>query len=209
MSPEIERAAALLRAGELVAFPTETVYGLGADASNPAAVAKIFAAKGRPQDRPLAVLLPGVDAATRWGRDIPDIFWKLARKFWPGPLTIVLRRAPGVSDVLTAGLDTIGLRIPDHPDALALLNAFGGGIAATSANRSGHASPTTAQRVREELGHDVPLILDGGPCAIGIESTVLDLSGARPRILRLGAIGAAALADVLGEMPCTDGAATP
>lgn len=202
MSPEIERAVALLRAGELVAFPTETVYGLGADASNPTAIAKIFAAKGRPQDRPLAVLLPGIDDVIRWGRDIPDIFWELARKFWPGPLTIVLRRASGLNDVLTAGRDTIGLRIPDHPDALALLKAFGAGIAATSANRSGHASPVTARRVREELGDAVPMILERAPCAIGVESTVLDLSsGAGPRILRPGAIGTEAIAATLGEMP--------
>ncbi|WIM06933.1 MAG: L-threonylcarbamoyladenylate synthase [Candidatus Nitricoxidivorans perseverans] len=205
---DIERAVALLRQGELVAFPTETVYGLGADASNSAAVAKIFAAKGRPQDRPLAVLLQDSGQAAHWARDIPEAFWKLARTYWPGPLTIVLKRAPGVSDALTAGLDTIGLRVPNHPLALALLNTFGGAIAATSANRSGDASPTTAQAVHEALGATVRLILDGGLCAIGIESTVLDLSGTRPRILRAGAIGAANLADVFGEMPCTDGATT-
>ncbi|MDP2751897.1 MAG: L-threonylcarbamoyladenylate synthase [Rhodocyclaceae bacterium] len=187
MSPDIEQAVHLLKAGELVAFPTDTVYGLGADAMNPAALAKIFAIKERPLDRPLAVLLPDVRFVTQWARDIPESFWNLAQQYWPGPLTIILKRAPGMDDILTAGRDTIGLRVPDHPVALALLNAFGHGMATTSANLSGHPSPTTAQAVRQELGSSIPLILDGD-CPLGLESTILDLSGPEPTYLRLGSL---------------------
>lgn len=198
---ELVRAAALLRAGELVAFPTETVYGLGADASNPAAIAKIFAAKGRPADHPLIVHLPGVSHLERWAIDIPEIAGQLAAAFWPGPLTLILKRHPSVLDAVTGGQDTVGLRVPDHPLALGLLREFNGGVAAPSANRFGHVSPTRAAHVREELGDAVSLIVDGGPCAVGIESTILDLSGAAVRILRPGMLDAEAIAKVLGYPP--------
>ncbi len=203
---DLDRAVALLQAGELVAFPTETVYGLGADASNPDAVARIFAAKGRPADHPLIVHLPGADALDRWAREIPEAAHRLAAAFWPGPLTLILKRQRDVIDAVTGGQDTVGLRVPDHRLALALLRAFGGddggGIAAPSANRYGRISPTTAAHVREELGERMAMILDGGPCVVGIESTIVDLSGDMPRILRPGAISRAALTRVLGmELP--------
>jgi L-threonylcarbamoyladenylate synthase len=198
---EIERAVALLRAGELVAFPTETVYGLGADALNPAAVAKIFAAKGRPADHPLIVHLSDAGQIERWAREVPPEALKLAQAFWPGPFTLILKRQPDVPDAVTGGQDTVGLRVPHHPLALELLTAFGGGLAAPSANRFGRISPTSAAHVREELGEAVPLVLDGGPCQVGIESTILDYSRGRPVLLRPGAIGAAAIARVIGMAP--------
>ncbi len=206
---EIERAVALLRAGELVAFPTETVYGLGADASNPAAVAKIFAAKGRPQDHPLIVHIPGAGHLDRWAREIPEKARVLAQAFWPGPLTMILKRRPEVIDAITGGQDTVGLRVPNHPLALELLAAFGGGLAAPSANRFGHVSPTTAQHVRDELGDAVAMILDGGPCRVGIESTIVDLTGERTTILRPGMISAHDLGKVLGRLPAIGGAGAP
>ena len=198
---EVSRAAALLRAGELVAFPTETVYGLGADATNPQAIAKIFAAKGRPADHPLIVHIPDAAHLERWAIDIPEAAYRLAAAFWPGPLTLILKRHPAVLDAITGGQDTVGLRVPNHPLALQLLREFAGGVAAPSANRFGHVSPTTAEHVRDELGAAVSLILDGGPCAVGIESTILDLSGGEPRILRPGMLDAAAIAAVLGVTP--------
>ncbi|MBN8455750.1 L-threonylcarbamoyladenylate synthase, partial [Accumulibacter sp.] len=203
MLPEaavIDHAVALLQAGELVAFPTETVYGLGADAANPAAVGRIFAAKGRPADHPLIVHLPADGYLDHWASDIPRQAWELTEAFWPGPLTLILRRARGIPSVVTGGQETIGLRVPAHPLALTLLRAFaeaGGGlgglcgVAAPSANRFGRISPTEAAHVRAELGESVRLILDGGRCAVGIESTILDLSrgaGEAPRVLRPGAI---------------------
>jgi L-threonylcarbamoyladenylate synthase len=215
---DIERAVALLRAGELVAFPTETVYGLGADAANPTAVAKIFAAKGRPADHPVIVHLPGAGHLERWACDIPAAAWELAEAFWPGPLTLILKRAPGVPDAVTGGQHTVGLRVPAHPLALDLLRAYaeaGGGahglcgIAAPSANRFGRISPTTAAHVQAELGDAVRLVLDGGPCQVGIESTILDLSGdacnvhdaaASPRLLRPGHITPEQLEMVLGRL---------
>ncbi|QSI77753.1 L-threonylcarbamoyladenylate synthase [Niveibacterium microcysteis] len=204
-TPEsLARAAALLRAGELVALPTETVYGLGADAANPQAAAKIFAAKGRPADHPLIVHLADAEALTVWAREIPKEAIALARAFWPGPLTLILKKEADVPDVVTGGQDTVGLRVPDHPVALALLRAFGGGIAAPSANRFGRISPTTAQHVFDELGESVAMILDGGACNVGIESTILDLSRlneAGPVILRPGAIGPDAVAAVIGRRP--------
>lgn len=207
---EVSRAAACLRAGKLVAFPTETVYGLGADASNPQAIAAIFAAKGRPADHPLIVHLPDASHLERWAIDIPAVAGKLAAAFWPGPLTLILKRHPAVPDALTGGQDTVGLRVPDHPLALQLLREFGGanggGLAAPSANRFGRVSPTTAQHVREELGDAVAMILDGGPCAVGIESTILDLSASEPRILRPGMLDAAVIATVLGYAPEFGGA---
>ena len=202
---EVSRAADLLRAGELVAFPTETVYGLGADASNPQAVARIFAAKGRPADHPLIVHLPDTSHLHRWAVDIPEAAYKLAAAFWPGPLTLILKRHPSVSDAITGGQDTVGLRVPNHPLALQLLREFDGGVAAPSANRFGRVSPTTAAHVREELGDAVALILDGGPCTVGIESTILDLSGGEARILRPGMLDAEAIAGVLGALPFVGG----
>jgi L-threonylcarbamoyladenylate synthase len=208
-TPEVERAAALLRAGELVAFPTETVYGLGADARNPQAIARIFAAKGRPADHPLIVHLPDATQLERWATAIPDAARRLAAAFWPGPLTLILKRHPAVPDAVTGGQDTVGLRVPNHPLALQLLREFdganGGGLAAPSANRFGHVSPTTAAHVREELGEAVAMILDGGPCAVGIESTILDLSSGAPRILRPGMLDAAAIGEVLGALPTFGG----
>jgi L-threonylcarbamoyladenylate synthase len=199
--PEIAQAVALLRAGELVAFPTETVYGLGADAANAAAVARIFAAKGRPADHPLIVHLPSAEHLSRWAREVPADAEKLAAAFWPGPLTLILKRQPNVPDAVTGGQDTVGLRVPNHPLALELLAAFDGGIAAPSANRFGRISPTTAAHVREELGGRVPLVLDGGACPVGIESTILDLSRGTPVLLRPGSISSADLARVLGRAP--------
>lgn len=204
----IAQAVALLRAGELVAFPTETVYGLGADAANPAAVAKIFAAKGRPADHPLIVHLADAAALDAWAREVPQAARQLAAAFWPGPLTLILKRRPQVLDAVTGGQDTVGLRVPNHPVALALLRALSVakseakdeavGLAAPSANRYGRISPTRAAHVRAELGASVPLVLDGGDCAVGIESTIVDLSGSEVRVLRPGAIGADAIAQVLG-----------
>lgn len=210
MSVELKRAVELLQAGELVAFPTETVYGLGADAANPAAVAKIFAAKGRPADHPLIVHLPGAGHLDGWARDIPAAAWELAEAFWPGPLTLILKRAPGVPDAVTGGQDTVGVRVPAHPLALDLLRAYaqaGGGanglcgIAAPSANRFGRISPTDAAHVHEELGDSVALVLDGGSCQVGIESTIIDLSRDAPlppRLLRPGHITPEQIESVLG-----------
>lgn len=204
---DYDRAVALLRAGELVALPTETVYGLGADAANPAAVAKIFAAKGRPADHPLIVHVSGHDAVDHWAENVPDIAWELMETFWPGPLTLILKKQAWVPDAVTGGQDTVGLRVPGHPVALELLRRFAAaagehaGIAAPSANRFGRISPTTAEHVREELGDRVSLILDGGPCAVGIESTIVDCSRGEPVVLRPGHIAPAHLAAVLGRLP--------
>ncbi|MBU2732314.1 L-threonylcarbamoyladenylate synthase [Acidithiobacillus ferridurans] len=195
----MQRAAEILRSGGLVVFPTETVYGLGADAKNPAAVARIFAAKGRPADHPLIVHMARRDHLSQWSRDIPPAAFVLARRYWPGPLTLILHRACRVPDRVTGGQDTVGLRVPDHPLALMLLEAFGGGIAAPSANRFGQVSPTTVAHVREELGDAMDFILDGGPCRVGIESTILDLSGHQPRLLRPGAITLAEIEAVLEQ----------
>jgi L-threonylcarbamoyladenylate synthase len=212
LSAELTAAVRLLQSGELVAFPTETVYGLGADAADPAAVAKIFAAKGRPADHPLIVHLPGAAYMEQWARDIPATARKLAEVFWPGPLTLILARAPAVPYAVTGGQETIGLRVPAHPLSLALLDAYaraGGGrqgkcgIAAPSANRFGRISPTEAGHVRAELGNAVALVLDGGACAVGIESTILDLSrrGKPPRLLRPGHITPERIGEIIGEMP--------
>ena len=197
----VTRAANILNSGGLIAFPTETVYGLGADASNPDAVAKIFAAKGRPADHPLIVHVGSAAQLGDWATGIPPEAYDLANKFWPGPLTLILQRSDTVPDAVTGGQDTVGLRVPNHPTALSLLKAFGGGIAAPSANRFGRISPTTAQHVRDELGNAVDVILDGGACEVGLESTILDLSGDRARVLRPGGIAVSALAEVLGYTP--------
>lgn len=213
---EIERAAAVLRSGGLVAFPTETVYGLGADARNPDAVARIFVVKGRPQDHPVIVHIPGIEYLERWTREVPALALTLARRFWPGPLTLILKRAHGVADALTGGQDTVGLRVPSHPVALALLKAFAGedrgrcfdaaghrydGVAAPSANKFGRISPTTAAHVRADLGGEVDMILDGGACQVGIESTIVDCSRGQPILLRPGTITAADIARVAGVAP--------
>ncbi len=213
MSPDFARAVELLRAGQLVAFPTETVYGLGADAANPEAVAKIFAAKGRPADHPLIVHLAGHDAVDAWAEQVPGAAWELMEMFWPGPLTLILKKRPWVPSTVTGGQDTVGVRVPGHPVALELLRRFAAvagehaGIAAPSANRFGRISPTTAGHVREELGDRVALILDGGPCAVGIESTIVDCSRGVPVILRPGHISAAHLQAVIGIQPKLQAAA--
>lgn len=189
-----ERAARVLRTGGLVAFPTETVYGLGADAENVAAVRRIFAVKGRPADHPLIV--HALDP-WKWTLKPSAQALKVAEKFWPGPLTLILKRGPLIPDVVTGGQDTVGIRVPAHPLALALLRSFGGAVAAPSANRFGKVSPTTAEHVRQDLGDDVDLILDGGPCEVGVESTILDLSGKVPAILRPGGVTREQLEEVL------------
>ncbi|MCK6389640.1 MAG: threonylcarbamoyl-AMP synthase [Azonexus sp.] len=203
------RAVDLLCAGELVALPTETVYGLGADAANDQAVGKIFAAKGRPADHPLIVHVADTQAVDQWAQDIPDIARNLMRAFWPGPLTLILKKQAWVPSTVTGGQDTVGLRVPGHPVALALLQGFAqaktpAGIAAPSANRFGRISPTTAAHVAEELGDRVPLILDGGPCAVGIESTIVDCSRDVPAVLRPGHISPEQLEGVLGFRPAIE-----
>jgi L-threonylcarbamoyladenylate synthase len=199
VSPSLlARAVELLRAGRLVAFPTETVYGLGADATNEAAVARVFEVKGRPADHPLIVHLAGVEALDAWAIDVPALARTLAAACWPGPLTLVVRRSTLVPDAVTGGLPTVGLRVPAHPVALDLLRAFGGGIAAPSANRFGTVSPTTARHVRDGLGDRVDLVLDGGPSTVGVESTIVDVSGDEPAILRPGGIPREVLEAIAG-----------
>lgn len=185
---EIQEAVEALRAGELVAFPTETVYGLGANANNPDAVRKIFRAKGRPSTHPVIVHIDHPRYLQRWVRDMTPEAKKLADAFWPGPLTLVAKRAPAVNDVITGGQDTVAIRVPNHPIAQQLLNAFGGGIAAPSANRYGHVSPTRVEHVREEFGDEVKHILDGDDCKVGLESTIVLCIDDTPRILRPGSI---------------------
>jgi len=195
----IARAVASLRAGELIAFPTETVYGLGADASRAESVRKIFSAKGRPADHPVIVHLYAARDIAKWTSTMPAGAEKLAASFWPGPLTLVLPRSERVSDAVTGGQDTVGVRVPSHPVARALLAEFGGGIAAPSANRFGRISPTSARHVADDLGDAVSIILDGGPCAVGIESTIVGFAGDEPMLLRPGAVGVAHLERVLGR----------
>lgn len=185
---EIQAAVEALRAGELVAFPTETVYGLGANANDPAAVRRIFAAKGRPSSHPVIVHLDDPKYLPRWVHEVPPAAQKLIDAFWPGPLTLVLKRAPAINDIVTGGQDTIAVRIPSHPIAQQLLNAFGGGIAAPSANRFGHVSPTRAEHVREEFGDSLKFVLDGGDCKVGLESTIVSCVGEVPHVLRPGSI---------------------
>jgi L-threonylcarbamoyladenylate synthase len=198
-------AARALRGGDLVAFPTETVYGLGADAGNVDAIARLYAVKGRPTAHPVIVHVQDMTAAEQWARDLPEGARRLGRAFWPGPLTLIVPRAPHVSLLLTGGQDSVGIRVPAHPVAQALLAAFaalgGSGIAAPSANRFGRISPTTAQHVADDLGDDVSAILDGGACAVGVESTIVAFAGTTPMLLRPGGIAADALARVLGEVP--------
>lgn len=203
-TPEsLHQAVELLRRGQLVAFPTETVYGLGAAAENESAVRAMFAAKGRPADHPVIVHLPDATQLSEWAAAIPPAATRLAAAFWPGPLTLIVRRSSRASDLVTGGLDTVGLRVPGHPVAQQLLRLFGSGIAAPSANRFGCVSPTTAQHVLDELDGRVELILDGGPCTIGLESTIVDLSRGEPAVLRPGGITAEQLARVLGSFSST------
>lgn len=200
----VVRAVAALRRGGLVVLPTETVYGLGADAANPAALRRVFEVKGRPADHPLIVHIADARHMDDWAVDIPAEAWVLAAAFWPGPLTLVLRRAPQVPLEVTGGRDTIALRVPDHPLALAVLRAFGGGIAAPSANRFGRVSPTTVGHVDADIGHLLDpagdVVLDGGPCAVGVESTIVEFSAptGQPTILRPGGVPAEQVEAVLG-----------
>jgi L-threonylcarbamoyladenylate synthase len=209
MSAEIRKAAEILRAGGLVAFPTETVYGLGADATSQTAVARLYAVKRRPSEHPVIVHFSSPDQAFAWGREVPAAAKKLAEKFWPGPLTLILKRSGRAKDFVTGGQETVGLRVPSHPVAQNLLKEFGGAIAAPSANRFGLVSPTSAAHVREDLGKDVDLVIEGGPSEVGIESTILDLSGAAPVLLRPGHISREDLRRVLGIDVSENVAASP
>ncbi len=196
----IEQAVHLLQRGELVAFPTETVYGLGADASNPSAVARLYAAKGRPTNHPVIVHLSDFNKLSHWATSVPASAAKLAKAFWPGPITLILPKAAHVLDDITGGQQSVGLRVPAHPLALELLNAFGGGVIAPSANKFGRLSPTRAEDVRAEFKNEVALVLDGGPCAVGIESTIIDLSSEQPMILRPGMIDQAQIEAIIGPV---------
>jgi L-threonylcarbamoyladenylate synthase len=199
VTPEVRRAAEILRRGGLVAFPTETVYGLGADASSAEAVARLYRVKRRPVDHPVIVHFALPDEALSWSQDTPPEARILAAKFWPGPLTLVLKRSEKAKDFITGGQDSVGLRIPAHPVAQELLKAFKGAIAAPSANRFGLVSPTTAAHVRDDLGNDVDLVLEGGPTEVGIESTIVDLSAGAPVLLRPGHISRQDLEKALGS----------
>ena len=194
----VAAAVAALRRGEAVGLPTETVYGLAADARDPDAIARVFALKGRPRNHPLIVHLPSSESLGEWAIGIPEAAYRLAAAFWPGPLTLVLRRHPSVLDSVTGGQPAVALRVPAHALAQAVLQAFGGGLVAPSANRFGHVSPTTAAHVRAEFGEALPQVLDGGASAIGIESSIVDLSGDAPRLLRPGMLAPAAIEAVLG-----------
>ena len=198
-------AARHLKAGDLVAFPTETVYGLGADASNSEAVARIYSVKGRPSDHPLIVHVASMERMGDWAREVPEYAIALARFFWPGPMTLILKRSELAGDFITGGQDSVGVRVPDHVVALALLEAFersgGKGVAAPSANRFGHVSPTTADAVIEELGNYLSkddLVLDGGACDVGVESTIIDCTGPTPSVLRPGAISVGMIEECTG-----------
>jgi L-threonylcarbamoyladenylate synthase len=196
---DTSRAADTLRRGGLVAFPTETVYGLGADAGNAGALARLYAVKGRPGEHPVIVHVGAPGQLDDWAADVPVAARRLGDALWPGPLTIVVRRAARVLDAVTGGGDTVGVRVPDQPVALALLRAFGGGIAAPSANRFGHVSPTTAGDVRADLGDDVDVVLDDGPCMVGVESTIVDCTGDELVILRPGGVTCERIEEVSGR----------
>ncbi|MFD8740652.1 L-threonylcarbamoyladenylate synthase [Streptomyces sp. NPDC059618] len=209
---DIGRAADVLRAGGLVALPTETVYGLGANAEDPVAVARIFQVKGRPPSHPLIVHIAAADQLDDWVEEVPATARLLAEHFWPGPLTLVLRRGRRVPLEATGGLETVAVRVPDHPVALALLSAFGGGVTAPSANRFGSVSPTTADHVRAELGDAVDFVLEGGSCQVGVESTIVDVTGGMPSILRPGGVTREDLEAVLGHpvaVPSASGVRVP
>ena len=197
---DTEQAAAVLRAGGLLAIPTETVYGLGGNGLDPEAVSHIFQAKGRPQDNPLILHIPQADWLERYCDDIPEAAWRLAERFWPGPLTMILRRRPMVPDVVTGGLDTVGMRCPDHPATRAILAAADVPVAAPSANTSGRPSPTTAAHVLEDMDGKIDGVVDGGPCSVGVESTIVDLTVRPPRLLRPGGVSLEQLREVLGQV---------
>jgi L-threonylcarbamoyladenylate synthase len=209
VSDEVRRAAEILRAGGLVAFPTETVYGLGADAANAKAVLRLYAVKRRPADHPVIVHFADAKGAFRWAREVPAAAQRLAERFWPGPLTLILKRSALARDFITGGQDTIGLRVPSHAVAQALLKEFGSGVAAPSANRFGRLSPTTAAHVRADLGGEVDLVLEGGASEIGIESTIVDLSRERAVLLRPGHIGERQIEEALGAALAQPDAAAP
>ncbi|MFP4512546.1 MAG: L-threonylcarbamoyladenylate synthase [Acidimicrobiales bacterium] len=194
-----DRAIAVLGTGGLVAIPTETVYGLAADATRPEAVRAVFAAKGRPSDHPLIVHVAGAAELDQWAVEVPDTARALVDRWWPGPLTVLLRRSARVLDEVTGGRDTVALRSPAHRLAHAVLEGFGGGLVAPSANRFGRVSPTTAADVVVELGGRVDLVLDGGPCEVGVESTIVDLTGELPVVLRRGGVTPDAIAEVIGS----------
>jgi L-threonylcarbamoyladenylate synthase len=206
---EIDVAVDALRDGDLVAFPTETVYGLGADAQNPDAVRKVYEVKGRPATHPLIVHIDHPRLLERWALSVPPAAQALADRFWPGPLTLVLRRAPAVDLGITGGQDTVAVRVPSHPVAQQLLRAFGGGIAAPSANRYGHVSPTRADHVRDEFGDAVKIVLDGGDCKIGLESTIVSCVDTVPRLLRPGFITLSQLRSVVPDVVAGSDAPAP
>ncbi|HEY4087725.1 MAG TPA: L-threonylcarbamoyladenylate synthase [Bryobacteraceae bacterium] len=205
----VARAAELLRAGRLVGIPTETVYGLGANALDDAAVRRIFEAKGRPLSSPLIVHVSDIAMARGLAKEWPPEAEALAARFWPGPLTIIVPKDSSVPDAVTAGLPSVALRMPSHPLALAVIQAAGIPIAAPSANRFTELSPTTAQHVRDGLGDRVDFILDGGPCTVGIESTVISLAGPRPRLLRPGMVSQTQIEEVIGPVETGGGAESP
>ncbi|HEX2826269.1 MAG TPA: L-threonylcarbamoyladenylate synthase [Burkholderiales bacterium] len=209
LTPDIAKAVKVLKSGGLVAFPTETVYGLGGDASNVDAVKKIYTAKGRPRNHPLIVHLARVEQVSQWAQVFTSTAQLLAERYWPGPLTLIVKRAPHVNDLVTGGQDTVALRVPSHPVARALLEAFGGGVAAPSANRYGRVSATTAEHVRAEFGNTIDCVLDGGATDVGIESTIVDVSGDAPALLRPGHITARDLEATLGRALAAPGAASP
>ena len=194
----VARAVAVLRAGGVVAIPTETVYGLAADVANPAAIARVYAIKGRPPNHPLIVHAHDVDALAGYVAEVTPALRALAARFWPGPLTAVVARGERTPLTVTGGQETVAVRVPGHPLALAILTAFGGAVAAPSANRYGRISPTTAEHVRADLGADVDAIVDGGPAQVGVESTIVDLTGSVPAVLRAGVITPSQLGDALG-----------
>jgi L-threonylcarbamoyladenylate synthase len=206
---DILAAVAALRRGECIGLPTETVYGLAADARDPQAVARIFALKKRPSDHPVIVHLPRTARLSEFAASVPEAARQLAKAFWPGPLTLVLPRAGWVPDIVTGGQKTVGLRMPAHPVAQAVLQAFGSGLAAPSANRFGRISPTRAEHVRAEFGAALPIVLEGGDSEVGIESTIVDLSGDQPRILRPGMIDRAAIEAVVGPLAEADASPAP
>ncbi len=199
-SEDVRTAADLLRRGGLVGIPTETVYGLGANGLDPEAVKRIFEAKGRPQDNPLILHVPSADWLERYCRDVPPEAYALTDRFWPGPLTLILPRREMVPDVVTAGLDTVGMRCPDHPVTRAILEAAEVPVAAPSGNTSGRPSPTTAEHMREDMDGKIEAIVDGGPCRVGVESTIVDLTVSPPRLLRPGGVTLEELEEVLGEV---------
>jgi L-threonylcarbamoyladenylate synthase len=200
VSSEVRRAAQILRAGGLVAFPTETVYGLGADASSEQAIARLYQVKRRPAHHPVIVHFAEADTAFSWAREVPEGARKLAQRFWPGPLTLILKRSALAKDFVTGGQPSVGLRVPSHPVAHQLLKEFNGAVAAPSANRFGEVSPTTAAHVRADLGTDVGLVLEGGQSEVGIESTIVDLSGGAAVLLRPGHVSRKELESVVGTL---------